>query len=103
MRFKVGTGVSGLGVYLVEGDWAWNLTTVDSSVGSDLSALIQGNVDLQDVTARRDEADAEPLSSLTPGLPLERPGKIICLGLNYVDHIKEGGYEVPSYPALFMR
>lgn len=103
MRFKVGTGVSGLGVYLVEGDWAWNLTTVDGSVGSDLSALIQGNVDLMDVTARRDEADAEPLSSLTPGLPLERPGKIICLGLNYVDHIKEGGYEVPSYPALFMR
>ena len=32
-----------------------------------------------------------------------QPGKIICLGLNYIDHIKEGGYEVPEYPALFMR
>ena len=30
-------------------------------------------------------------------------GKIICLGLNYLDHVKEGGYEVPSYPALFVR
>jgi 2-keto-4-pentenoate hydratase/2-oxohepta-3-ene-1,7-dioic acid hydratase in catechol pathway len=35
-----------------------------------------------------------------PFLPL---GKIICLGLNYLDHVKEGGYEVPSYPALFVR
>ena len=32
-----------------------------------------------------------------------QPQKIICLGLNYVDHIKEGGYDIPSYPALFMR
>jgi 2-keto-4-pentenoate hydratase/2-oxohepta-3-ene-1,7-dioic acid hydratase in catechol pathway len=29
--------------------------------------------------------------------------KIICLGLNYLDHIKEGGYEIPNYPALFVR
>ena len=35
-----------------------------------------------------------------PFLPL---GKIICLGLNYLDHVKEGGYDVPSYPALFVR
>ena len=35
-----------------------------------------------------------------PFVPL---GKIICLGLNYLDHVKEGGYEVPSYPALFVR
>ena len=31
------------------------------------------------------------------------PGKFICLGLNYADHAAEGGFDVPSYPALFMR
>ncbi|MBG6203328.1 2-keto-4-pentenoate hydratase/2-oxohepta-3-ene-1,7-dioic acid hydratase in catechol pathway [Labrenzia sp. EL_13] len=103
MRFIVGTGVSGKGVYLVVGEWAWNLTVVDSAVGTELSALIQGDVNLGDVIASKDKTDAEPLSSLTPGLPVDRPGKIICLGLNYVDHIKEGGYDIPSYPALFMR
>jgi acylpyruvate hydrolase len=36
-------------------------------------------------------------------LPIDRPGKVICLGLNYADHAKEGGYQVPEYPALFMR
>lgn len=103
MRFIVGTGSSGQGVFLVEGEWAWNLTAADGSVGTDLSALAAGHIGLERLEALKEQADAEPVSSLTPGLPVERPGKIICLGLNYVDHIKEGGYEVPTYPALFMR
>ncbi|MCK7614668.1 fumarylacetoacetate hydrolase family protein [Roseibium sediminicola] len=103
MRLMVGTGVSGQGVYLVEGDWAWSLTMADGRVGPDLRAIVDGHVDLNALVAERDKVDAEPLSSLTPGLPIARPGKIICLGLNYVDHIKEGGYDVPTYPALFMR
>lgn len=103
MRFMVGTGVSGQGVYLVEGDRAWNLTVVDSRVGTDLRAILAGHVDLETVIAERDRADSEPVGAIKPGLPVAQPGKIVCLGLNYVDHIKEGGYDVPVYPALFMR
>src|SRR3989339_1942264 len=29
------------------------------------------------------------------------PSKIIALGLNYLDHIKEGGAEVPPEPVIF--
>ena len=36
-------------------------------------------------------------------MPITRPGKIVCLGLNYADHAKEGGFDVPDYPALFLR
>jgi 2-keto-4-pentenoate hydratase/2-oxohepta-3-ene-1,7-dioic acid hydratase in catechol pathway len=32
-----------------------------------------------------------------------RPGKIICVGLNFSDHAAEGGMEVPSEPVLFMK
>ncbi|MEO0977710.1 MAG: FAA hydrolase family protein, partial [Pseudomonadota bacterium] len=103
MRFIVGTGSSGQGVFLVEGEWAWNLTAANESVGADLSALAAGRIGLESLEALKEQTDAEPVSSVTPGLPIERPGKIICLGLNYVDHIKEGGYDVPTYPALFMR
>ncbi|WP_422377270.1 fumarylacetoacetate hydrolase family protein [Roseibium sp.] len=103
MRFIVGTGVSGQGVYVVEGDWAWNLTKADERFGTDLMALIEGVADPSAIADARTKVDAEPVASLTPGLPVARPGKIICLGLNYVDHIKEGGYDVPVYPALFMR
>lgn len=35
--------------------------------------------------------------------PLEAPGKIICVGLNYVDHSHESGFEPPAYPTLFGR
>lgn len=34
---------------------------------------------------------------------IPRPPKMICLGLNYVDHAAEGGFEPPKYPTLFMR
>jgi 2-keto-4-pentenoate hydratase/2-oxohepta-3-ene-1,7-dioic acid hydratase in catechol pathway len=46
---------------------------------------------------------ARPMSELMllPAVP--RPGKFICLGLNYIDHAKEGGHAVPPYPTLFMR
>ncbi|HVY19723.1 MAG TPA: fumarylacetoacetate hydrolase family protein [Bauldia sp.] len=39
---------------------------------------------------------------LLPVVP--RPGKFVCLGLNYIDHAKEGGHhDLPAYPTLFMR
>jgi 2-keto-4-pentenoate hydratase/2-oxohepta-3-ene-1,7-dioic acid hydratase in catechol pathway len=37
-------------------------------------------------------------------LPLmAKPGKIICVGLNYADHTKESPYAQPDYPTLFPR
>lgn len=103
MRLMVGTGASGQGVYLVEGDQAFNLTAAEGRLGNDLMALIAGRVALDSLPGLRNTVAPEPLASIVPDLPVSRPGKIICLGLNYVDHIKEGGYDVPSYPALFMR
>jgi acylpyruvate hydrolase len=35
--------------------------------------------------------------------PVLRPGKIICIGLNYRAHAIEGGNPIPDYPAVFMR
>jgi len=35
--------------------------------------------------------------------PLSTPGKIICVGLNYVDHSLESGFRVPEYPTIFAR
>ena len=36
-------------------------------------------------------------------LPIERPGKIICVGLNYKDHAEEQGVELPTAPLLFAK
>ena len=35
--------------------------------------------------------------------PLSKASKILCVGLNYVDHAAEGGMQVPDYPTVFAR
>jgi 2-keto-4-pentenoate hydratase/2-oxohepta-3-ene-1,7-dioic acid hydratase in catechol pathway len=35
--------------------------------------------------------------------PITRPGKIICVGLNFKDHAEEGGMEVPAEPVIFFK
>ena len=42
-----------------------------------------------------------PTPTLAPLVP--EPGKIVCLGLNYFDHAKEGGRDKPDYPWFFFR
>ena len=34
---------------------------------------------------------------------MNRPGKIVCVGRNYVDHAKEMGNEVPAEPLIFLK
>jgi 2,4-didehydro-3-deoxy-L-rhamnonate hydrolase len=36
-------------------------------------------------------------------IPIDRPGKIVCVGLNYRDHAEEQGTELPSAPLLFAK
>lgn len=35
--------------------------------------------------------------------PIARPGKVLCIGLNYSDHAAEAGMAIPSEPILFMK
>lgn len=37
------------------------------------------------------------------GVPLPRPAKVFCCGLNYRDHILETGRAVPEHPTLFAK
>lgn len=37
------------------------------------------------------------------GVPIARPGKVICVGLNYSDHAAESGMPIPVEPILFMK
>jgi 2-keto-4-pentenoate hydratase/2-oxohepta-3-ene-1,7-dioic acid hydratase in catechol pathway len=36
-------------------------------------------------------------------LSISRPGKIVCVGLNYLDHAQEGGMDLPKAPLLFAK
>ena len=103
MRFLVGHLEGRQAVYLVRGDKAVDVSARFPGVGADLSVLLK-SPDLMAAIREASDLDASvDVAAITPALPVERPGTIICLGLNYTDHIKEGGYEIPDYPALFMR
>ena len=35
--------------------------------------------------------------------PVARAGKLVCIGLNYEDHAREAGLEIPNEPVIFMK
>ncbi|MFE4798274.1 fumarylacetoacetate hydrolase family protein [Streptomyces sp. NPDC056708] len=42
-------------------------------------------------------------AGLRIGAPVARPGKVVCIGLNYRDHAEETGAAVPERPVVFMK
>lgn len=103
MRFVVGREDGDTAVFLVSGRDAVNLSALDPTIGTDLIGLIDSPRTPAELQALARSGEAVPLDSIVPALPVRSPGLTICLGLNYVDHIKEGGYVVPEYPTFFMR
>ncbi|HEY0440797.1 MAG TPA: fumarylacetoacetate hydrolase family protein [Xanthobacteraceae bacterium] len=75
-----------------------NLADVLAATGGDLAPLAQ-------LAARAPAATHRMLESITYGLPVARPSKIVCLGLNYLEHVKEGSQRdnIPKYPTIFLR
>jgi len=92
---------------LVEGDSVMDLAAADASLPKDLASLIAaGPSALAGVKAAAGKAPASaklPLKSVKAALPIARPPKFICVGLNYALHAKEGGHPIPTYPSFFMR
>ncbi len=58
---------------------------------------------MADVKARATAATPTRLDAVTLAPCVPQPGKIICLGVNYYDHAKEGGNAIADYPAFFLR
>jgi 2,4-didehydro-3-deoxy-L-rhamnonate hydrolase len=41
--------------------------------------------------------------SVRLGSPISRPSKIVCIGLNFRDHARESGMEIPEEPVIFFK
>ncbi|MCU1393969.1 MAG: Ureidoglycolate lyase [Ilumatobacteraceae bacterium] len=57
--------------------------------------------DWRSAAAAGGETIAFDPTQLAPVVP--RPPKIICLGLNYMGHIREMGHDVPAHPTIFAK
>jgi acylpyruvate hydrolase len=99
----------GLRLGVVDGEEVIDLQAVDKNVPSDLGEWLRRDKgDLTPIKALADRAPLIarlPLKGLAYALPVARPGKVICLGVNYLEHVKEALHRdnVEKFPTIFMR
>jgi acylpyruvate hydrolase len=94
---------------VVANDVVIDLQAVDPRFPTDLGQALAASggdlAPLADLVRRAPGSAHRPLESITYALPVARPGKIVCLGLNYLEHVKEGSQRdnIPKYPTIFLR
>lgn len=77
----------------------------DPSLPTSMIGLLEGE---EQVFSRlhatvMDDPNTIPLHAVRLLAPVPRPGKIICIGLNYRDHARETGQPIPQYPIVFSK
>ena len=104
MKFLSFKQASQQGLAVADGAGFKGLLASDAHYPGPLSELIaQGPEALKRAGQTLLKGAAIDMASVTCLPPLDNPGKIICIGLNYVDHSLESGFAVPTYPAIFSR
>ena len=98
---RVGTAGSERPVVLDASGNAFDL----SGVVSDVDGAFLAGGGLSRVRAELDTGRLPLLAieSLRTGPPVARPGKVVCLGYNYLDHAEETGAPTPPEPKIFMK
>ena len=97
-------GVATLGVR--RGNEVIDLSIADKSLPGDLAGLLAAGKGALAKAARAARNAPKRAVIKAPRIllpPIEKPGKIICVGLNYSDHAAEAGLKPPDYPILFLR
>ena len=95
----------GVRIGVVNGDDVIDLTSVDAAAPRDIQAVIAHDAfqAVQSIADKATDADMRKFDSLSFALPVSSPGKILCLGLNYMEHVNEGIFEKQPFPTVFMR
>jgi len=87
----------------VVGDRVVDLRRVFGDRATDLKALIAADL-IGEAAAAAANATAELALDEIGLLPvIPNPGKIVCVGLNYGEHVRETGREITEQPTLFLR
>ncbi|WP_207005325.1 fumarylacetoacetate hydrolase family protein [Trinickia mobilis] len=105
MRFLRFSQTGKLGLAVADGDRFYGFLDGDDGYPGDLDKLVAagggGLKSAASVLRAGREIDLNAVAYLPPFTGAG--SKIICLGINYVDHAAETGYEPPSFPTIFAR
>lgn len=70
---------------------------------SELAAVLEGGEDALRQVRSAAQGEGREISDAELGPAVPTPPRIICIGLNYQEHAREGGREPPSWPEVFLR
>jgi acylpyruvate hydrolase len=91
------------GIAADEGSGWHGLTQRDDGFPGTLPELIAQGADLLRIGKNLGQSPAVDLNAVRLRPPVPVPPKILCVGLNYDDHLEESGLKKPAYPEIFAR
>lgn len=106
LRFE---GTAGPTLGLRRGDTVIDLRAADPALPQDIGAVLAAGAPMREqierVAGRATGRAVLPLADLVVLTPIAQPEKIICIGMNYAEHVKEAPtpHELPNYPVVFLR
>ena len=100
VHFEIG-GVPGIAAD--DGSGWHGLMKPETGFPGTLPELIARGDDLFRICSNLKPMPAIDLDAVRILPPVPRPSKILCVGLNYDDHLEESGLKKPVYPEIFAR
>jgi acylpyruvate hydrolase len=91
------------GIAADEGSGWHGLSQPDSGFPGTLPELIAQGADLLHIGRTLGQSPGIDLKAVHLLPPVPAPSKILCVGLNYDDHLEESGLKKPEYPEIFAR
>ena len=85
-----------------EGPFTW-LDTAGGAHAAAVKLVAEVSADDARREAMRTAGALHAVDAVKLLAPVPRPGKVICIGLNYKDHAKESGMDIPEYPLVFSK
>lgn len=86
----------------VDGDEVVDLAASLADLPRDMVGLLEAGPEaLLAVREAVDRGPRLPLPAVRLDAPIARPPKFLAVGLNYADHVAEGGMETPEHPTIF--
>lgn len=77
---------------------------VQMDLGPDpIRALLASEIDVGSLGEHSDPTDLPDPDLTTFDAPIAEPSKIVCIGLNYLDHCREAGVEIPEHIVSFSK
>jgi len=95
----------GMRIGVVIADKVVDISSVDGNAPRDIQDVIINDAfaQLKQIAANASDKEMLEYNSLSFAVPICAPGKILCLGLNYMEHVNEGIFDKQPFPTIFMR